>query len=1126
MLNNINNNINNISINNSSDNNINNKQIIVQKKSPLKKIGNYLLSHTIGEGAFAKVKLATHIYTGEKVAIKILSKSHISQQEFPKFLNEITLLKSLKHKNIINLYEIIDTPHKLYIIMEYCPNNSLFDYISKRKHLTEREACRLFQQIINAVEYLHLNKITHRDLKPENILLSNNKRIKIIDFGLSKKTLYFNSLLKTPCGTPSYAPPEMLRGENYNGILSDIYSIGIILYTMIVGNLPCLNNFNEEIIYNIMINKSYKYPSYMSLDCIDLIEKMINVNSNERILFKEIKNHKWFNLIESKMRLGILHEIIKIPVDEKILKKIEDYGYNSEDIKKSVIENKYDDLASLYYLELHSWMKEGRKSCSDLYSEEYIKWIKDIKNWEQPEKIYEEAFYEYKNIVEENNNIENINNDYFNIDNYIKKNNDFENFDNIKKIDDYNYYNLNDTSINNSINFISYEHSKSNSINNEFNINKENISININNNNNNKIPKNNIIKKKKNKRKSAFGENLKLQLEPLLKKKKKNSSQKKFFHTKTDNNNNNNTFSFKYKNLLNNNNINIFKINNKNFISFLSPIKSEKKEKLNKKLFESKENFNNFIKTINNTNNSNNNILNIISKKLINTTIFSKYIKSKQNNNSKNKKDKNDILLDNVYRLEKYKNLFSNIKNKHLGIFPKKLYNFNINTLEEVLNIEDDDLVFTNNFYNYNNINENFIKNLKNNIKNRKYNNILLKRKMTYNNILTKKISCLDINNINDININNNNNNKNKKKFIINTNKIFSKRNSLNYKINNNKNNNIKFNIDDDDDINDINIFNNYDSENISSENENNFINKTLTNINDKNINNIKKIKNKNKNNLYNKKYKNNKKIIKKKPNLKINNNNKKINNAIHNNLNQFSIIIKNELNDNDINYIKKIKTNKLKKKLFINNKNFTNHNSTFIDNNNVNNNYNNNKENKNKENNNKENKNKENNNKENNNKDNDNKDNNDKDNNNNKNNNNYNNSKENNNNIIINNKDNNKDNNNKENNNNNVNNNNNKDNNNKDNNNNEQIPKILDLNCFIFLSFFDTLKKIKSFFKSNEYFLNNKNNLVKISKANTKIEIIIFKIDINISYLQIKLKKNLDSNTKKDLNNLLNTLK
>ena len=187
MLSNSNNNSNNISINNNSDNNINNKQIIVQKKSPLKKIGNYLLSHTIGEGAFAKVKLATHIYTGEKVAIKILSKSHISQQEYPKFLNEISLLKSLKHKNIINLYEIIDTPHKLYIIMEYCPNNSLFDYISKRKHLTEREACRLFQQIINAVEYLHLNKISHRDLKPENILLSSNKRIKIIDFGLSKK---------------------------------------------------------------------------------------------------------------------------------------------------------------------------------------------------------------------------------------------------------------------------------------------------------------------------------------------------------------------------------------------------------------------------------------------------------------------------------------------------------------------------------------------------------------------------------------------------------------------------------------------------------------------------------------------------------------------------------------------------------------------------------------------------------------------------------------------------------------------------------------------------------------------------------------------------------------------------
>ena len=1097
MLSNSNNNSNNISINNNSDNNINNKQIIVQKKSPLKKIGNYLLSHTIGEGAFAKVKLATHIYTGEKVAIKILSKSQISQQEYPKFLNEISILKSLKHKNIINLYEIIDTPHKLYIIMEYCPNNSLFDYISKRKHLTEREACRLFQQIINAVEYLHLNKISHRDLKPENILLSSNKRIKIIDFGLSKKTLYFNSLLKTPCGTPSYAPPEMLRGENYNGILSDIYSIGIILYTMIVGNLPCLNNFNEEIIYNIMINKSYKYPSYISLDCIDLIEKMINVNSNERILFKEIKQHKWFNLIESKMRVGILHEIIKIPVDEEILKKIEDYGYNSEDIKKSVIENKYDNLASLYYLELHSWMKEGRKSCSDLYSEEYIKWIKDIKNWEQPEKIYEEPFYEYKNIIEENNNNQNINNDYFNIENYIKKNKDFDNFDNLKKYNDdnYNYYNLNDTSINNSINFISNEHSRSNSINNDLFINNENNN-NLNNNSNKKTIKNNIIKKKKNKRKSAFGENLKLQLEPLLKQKKRNSSHKKIFYTKTDNNNNNNTFSFKYKNLLNNNNINTFNIKNKNFISFLSPIKNEKKEKLNKKLLKSKENFNNFLNSINNTNNSNNNFLNIISKKLINTTIFSKYIKNKQNNKTYNKNSNDDILLNNVYRLEKYKNLFNNIKSKHLGIFPKKLYNFNINTIEEVLNIEDDDLVFTNNFYNYNNINENFIKNLKNNIKNKKYNNNLLKRKMTYNNILTKKISCLEINN--DINIiNNSNKNKIKKKFIINSNKTFSKRNSLDYKINKNKNNNLKFNIDDEENINNMNIFNNYNysSENISSEDENNFINKTLTNINDNKINLINKmkiIKNKNNNN----KIKDNKKIIKKKPNLKIynNHNNKILNNAIHNNLNQFSII-KNELNNNITN-IKKTNTNRFKKKIFIKyNKNFTNNNSIIIENNNSNNHINNNNSNSN------------------------------------INNNSNNNINNNSNNHINNNNSNNNINNNNNNSNNHINNNNsnnhiNNNSNNNNNNNNEQIPKILDLNCFIFLSYFDILKKIKSFFKSNEYFLNNKNNLIKISKANTKIEIIIFKININISYLQIKLKKNLDSNTKKVLNNLLNSLK
>ena len=183
------------------NNNINKKQ---------KKKGPYLLGQTLGEGAFAKVKVATQIHTNEKTAIKILDKSRLLEDErdVQRFKKEINILKKLHHKNIIQLYEIMESKKSLYIVMEYCEKGELFDYIVNNGKLSEEESCRLFQQIINGVEYLHEQSIIHRDLKPENILLDNNINIKISDFGLS--TFYDkNTYLQTPCGTPSYAPPEM-----------------------------------------------------------------------------------------------------------------------------------------------------------------------------------------------------------------------------------------------------------------------------------------------------------------------------------------------------------------------------------------------------------------------------------------------------------------------------------------------------------------------------------------------------------------------------------------------------------------------------------------------------------------------------------------------------------------------------------------------------------------------------------------------------------------------------------------------------------------------------------------------------------------------------------------------------
>ena len=404
-----------------------NKIVVVQKE---KKKGNYILEETIGEGAFAKVKLGKHIQTGEKVAIKILNKEKIFNFDIKKIKNEINILQRLKHKNIIQLYEIMETKKNLYIVMEYCEGKELFEYIVERKHLTEREACRYFQQMINGVEYLHLSNVTHRDLKPENLLLDNKKRILISDFGLSILSKNYNELLSTPCGTPSYAPPEMLKGKKYNGIFSDIWSCGIILYTMLIGNLPCSES-KEELVYQNIITHNFYYPENLSDDAIDLIEHLLKINPEERYNFDEIKAHPWFNILTPKLRPGIVFGVHKIPIDPKILDKAKEMGYDQKKIEESVSKSKYDSFSAVYYLILKKFKKDEINSISDLFSEKYINYLKKCKNWIIPSKINDPLFKDYEvesldNFEDELSNLVESSNELFDNSNLIFVNNNNE----------------------------------------------------------------------------------------------------------------------------------------------------------------------------------------------------------------------------------------------------------------------------------------------------------------------------------------------------------------------------------------------------------------------------------------------------------------------------------------------------------------------------------------------------------------------------------------------------------------------------------------------------------------------------------------------------------------------------
>ena len=386
-----------------------------------KQISDYILHDEIGSGGFAKVVKGIHIPTGEKVAVKIMNKIQLFTDplNLRRVKTEISILKLVRHKNIIKLYEVIETPQKIYLIMEYCEGGELFDYIVQKQHLTERQACAFFHEIIDALEYLHSINIVHRDIKPENLLLDKiNKRIslKLIDFGISN--IYnMQNLLKTPCGTASYAPPEMHKGEKYYGLLTDIWSSGVVLYAMAFGYLPFCDD-DEEINVTNIIEGNYEIPSSASPELYDLLIHLLDINPLTRFDIDQIKVHPWYNMISSdNNRPGLIVGYHKIPIDERIISVCQTYGYDANKVRESVINNNYDSNSSIYYIILNKMKSMGIESISDLNSPEFLNYINDPKN----------IFFSKANLLNNNPYLTNENK----TSNHRKNNNNKNNDNNI-----------------------------------------------------------------------------------------------------------------------------------------------------------------------------------------------------------------------------------------------------------------------------------------------------------------------------------------------------------------------------------------------------------------------------------------------------------------------------------------------------------------------------------------------------------------------------------------------------------------------------------------------------------------------------------------------------------------------
>ena len=388
----------------------------------MSELSNYKYIKTIGEGTFGKVKLAIHILTGEKVAIKILQKNLIKgPKQYERIQNEIKYLKLLNHPNIIKIYEVIENELSFFIVMEYATGGELFNYIVLKEKLSENETSFFFYQIIQGVRKIHEKKICHRDIKPENLLLAKNNIIKIIDFGLSSE---YDEVLSTPCGSPCYASPEMIKGQKYKGLSIDLWACGVILFAMLFGYLP-FDDKDNNILFKKILDCEIDYPEENEIDIgkdgIDLINKILNPEPEKRITLDEVENHPFLEY--GKKEYEKLFKPENFTQEELIINYMtNELGFDNKNntIENDIYNNRHNHVTTTYYL-LKQKCLEGRLIFS--FRQRLYQKICNKRNLDENKtNNFNINSNDDKKIENENENIKiNIENHYQNIDENIHK---------------------------------------------------------------------------------------------------------------------------------------------------------------------------------------------------------------------------------------------------------------------------------------------------------------------------------------------------------------------------------------------------------------------------------------------------------------------------------------------------------------------------------------------------------------------------------------------------------------------------------------------------------------------------------------------------------------------------------
>ncbi|KAA3482047.1 CBL-interacting serine/threonine-protein kinase 12-like [Gossypium australe] len=279
-------------------------------------LGRYEVGKLLGHGTFAKVYHARNVKSGESVAIKVIDKEKILKSGLIAHIKrEISILRRVRHPNIVQLFEVMATKSKIYFVMEYVRGGELFNKVAKGR-LKEDVARKYFQQLISAVHFCHARGVYHRDLKPENLLLDENGDLKVSDFGLSAVSdqIRQDGLFHTFCGTPAYVAPEVLARKGYDAAKVDIWSCGVILFVLMAGYLP-FQDQNIMAMYKKIYKGEFRCPRWFSPELIRLLTKLLDTNPETRITIPEIMEKRWF-------KKGFKH--IKFYIEDDKLCSVED----------------------------------------------------------------------------------------------------------------------------------------------------------------------------------------------------------------------------------------------------------------------------------------------------------------------------------------------------------------------------------------------------------------------------------------------------------------------------------------------------------------------------------------------------------------------------------------------------------------------------------------------------------------------------------------------------------------------------------------------------------------------------------------------------------------------------------